>query len=216
MLKKLLKGGKKQKKPVKVDKNRAQIAERLDQGWLHAKVIVEVLGAPKEYVSKTLKQYTNKIKKEKGIEVLKLKISRPKETKKLFSTFADIEMLVKDASTLAFFCFDYMPSSIEVIDPTTFTYNAHDFSTFFNDLQARLHKLDMMVKNITAHNKNLLKNANLLLRNNMMIVLKEGEMDIEKLSKKVGIPKEQLEPFAEEIVQEGWIKKKGGKYSRDK
>ncbi len=216
MFKKLFKGEKqKPKKPVKADEKKLKTRDKLEQGWLHARVIVEVLGAPKEHVTKTLKQYVEKIKKEKHIDVIDIKISKPKEQKKLFSTFADIEMLVKDASALAYFCFDYMPSSIEIIDPTAFTYNAHDFSSFFNDLQARLHKIDMMVKNMTAQNKNLLRNANLLLRNNIMIVLKEGEMDIATLSKKVGIPKEQLEPFAEETVKEGWIKKKGDKYSRE-
>jgi len=192
--------------------NKHEIAEKIEEGWIRARAIVEMVGAPKDYISKTLKQYIDQISEKKQMVLLKKKYSTPKKQDKLFSLFADIEFLIKDASELAFFCFDYMPSSIEIVEPEKFYYNAIDFAAFFNDLQARLHKLDMVMKNLTARSQVLEKNAGLLLRNNILILLKHEDQGIETLSKGSGIPPDQLRSFLEKLIREGWIKEEKGKF----
>ncbi|MBW2999409.1 hypothetical protein KY339_01950 [Candidatus Woesearchaeota archaeon] len=192
------------------------IKEKLEQGYLHCNIILEVLGKPKDYVESTLKGYVEKIEKSKDFEVLKKEFAKSKKVEDMFSVFVELDMLFKDASALAFFCFDYMPSSIEIIEPEIFKYKAQDFSGFFNDLQARLHKLDMLVKNLTAENKRLKTNAGLLLRNNILIVLKETDKSIAELSKGTGIPEKQLEPFVEKLVKQKFIIKNKNKYSINK
>jgi len=49
-------------------------------------------------------------------------------------------------------CFDYMPSSIEVLDPAGMEMDMGMFSDMLNDLIARMHKYDMLVKNYNAEN----------------------------------------------------------------
>ena len=193
-----------------------EIQEKIEQGFLRARVVIEMLGAPKDYIVKTLKTYVEKIKTDKDIIVLNEKYAAPRKQDKLFSTFVDIEMLVKNASALAFFCFDYMPSSIEILEPERFTYNARDFAAFFNDMQARMHRLDMVIKNLSAKSKVLEINAGLLLRNNLLILLKEKDKGLDELSRGSGIPQQQLVPFLEKLIKEGWIKEKKGKYSAAK
>lgn len=196
--------------------SKEEIQERIEQGFLRVRVVIEMLGAPKEYIIKTLKDYVVHIDENKDIIMLAEKYAKPKKQGKLFSTFVELEMLVKNASTLAFFCFDYMPSSIEILEPERFTYNARDFAAFFNDMQARLHRLDMVIKNLSAKTKVLETNAGLLLRNNLLILLKEKDKDLNELSRGSGIPQQQLVPFLEKLIKEGWIKEKKGKYSSAK
>ena len=86
--------------------------------------------------------------------------------------------------------------------------------SFFNDFQARLHKVDMMVKEMTAKNKLLLRNGNSLLRNLVILTLSyKGDLEINKLSKRIGIPDKQLKPFLDQMEKDGWIKKQKDKYT---
>lgn len=190
------------------------IREKLEKGHIHFSTIIEILGAPKEHVVSTLKAYVDKIRHDEQYTLLKEEFSEPKEMDKLFTQFVDLELLAKDASAIAFFCFDYMPSSIEIIEPQSFTYRAADFSAFFNDMQARLHKIDRFVKELAAQHKNLLRNSNRLLRNNVLIVLTyKGAMGLDELSRRIGVPPDQLKPFTEEMVKEKHIMKDGERYS---
>jgi len=190
-----------------------QVRDKISDGWMHCRTIIQIVGAPKEYIEKTLKEYVAKIRETKGIGVIKENFSDTEPQEKLFSIFVEIEMVVKDASTLAFFCYDYMPSSIEIIEPQTFNYRAADFAAFFNDLLSRLHTLDAIVKQYRAQNQILEKNAGLLLRNNILITLKEKEKNLKELSKNNGIPENQLKPFLDKIIIQGYIQKKKDKYS---
>jgi hypothetical protein len=195
----------------------ADIQDKVHEGHIHCRCIVELLGAPQEYVEKSMALLLEKLEKQEGITLLKKELTPPEKQEKLYAHFTEVEMLVKDAGTLAFFCFDYMPSSIEILAPQTFTYRAADFTAFFNDLQTRLHKIDAQLKDTLAHNKNLLRNANLLLRNNVMIVLdnqgKQGSLTLSTLSERVGIPEPQLKPFVENLVKEQWVVEGNGEFS---
>lgn len=198
-------GKAKQDQATTLDKD--AINELLEKGWIHCTIIVELLGGPKEYIEETLAQYVEQIKQAESHRVLKIDLAPVEARDKLWSTFAEIELWVKDASTLAFLCFDYMPSSIEILEPEQFSYRAADFAGFFNDLQMRLHKLDMIVKNLRAENKVLQINGSRLLRNNVLISLKEKDKDLPTLAKNIGLLPEHLEPFLDAMIKEDFIKK---------
>ena len=192
--------------------SKKDIKEKIAEGYLLVRVILEVVGGPKEHVDSVIKQQVDAMKAEKTLIMLESELHEAEPQEALFIGFAELEFLIKSAKDLAYFCFDYMPSSIEIIEPENFTYKAADFTNFFNDLQAKLHQLNGIVKNALAENKILSKNAALLLRNNIIISLKEKNKDISTLSKNVGIPQDQLKPFLEKIIQEGYIKKQGELY----
>ena len=132
----------------------------------------------------------------------------------LVSSFADLEFLTKDTSALTFFCFDYMPSSVEIIAPENFTYRGVDFSAFFNDMTGRLHHIDRIVKDLAAKNKNLQRNANLLLRNLIIVTITEsGPKKLTALSHVAGVPQKQLQPFLEEMHKDKLLKLEEGIFS---
>ncbi len=139
---------------------------------IRIKSILEIMGAPKEHVEKTMEMVLAKIKENKDIKLFYEKPSEPAqvEGRPFWSMFTEVELGFKDEAGIMGFCFDFMPSSIEILDPLNFKFKKDSLEDMLNDLIARLHHYDMMVKNIHAQN----------------IVLKQ---EIEKLKVKSAQPK---------------------------
>ena len=128
------------------------------------RMVIEILGKPKDHVEKTLKEVIGKLKAEKNIKNVSEKIfdAQPIENNKYFSTFAELEMDI-ELSSLIYICFYYMPSSIEILEPQELKYKSLELSDFVNDLLSRLHNFDMVVKKMHAENiklKRELENKN--------------------------------------------------------
>ncbi|MCG2719057.1 MAG: hypothetical protein L6408_09540 [Nanoarchaeota archaeon] len=130
---------------------------------IQAKIVIEILGTPKGHVEETMKQIIEKLKNEKGLELLRettyesKQLEEPQELKNMWSTFSDMEIEVEEFNKLVGICFDYMPSSIEILDPFDLKMETADISEMLNDLMAKLHKVDMALKNTIAHNTMLQK-----------------------------------------------------------
>ena len=189
------------------------IKAKLDEGYIHCRAIVELLGKPKDYVDKAIRMYVERMKQDKELIVLETNFNEPEAKEDMFTTFVEIEMLAKSSEKLVWFCFDYMPSSIEVIAPDHIHYNGQTFSNFLNDLQARLHDIDLRLKITIEQNKILKNNATNLMKNIMKLSLMEKEKDIDEIAKNVGITTEQLEPFLTEFIKQGFVEKKGDLYT---
>ncbi len=131
-----------------------------------ARIILEVLGSPKEHVDETIKQVIKKLETEKGIRMIKQKTYESEEQKgsKLWSTFSEVELQTESIKKLNELCFTYMPSTIEVIDPAGMELDTSVISEFLNELLARLHKYDMVLKNLNAENL-VMKHDLTLIRN---------------------------------------------------
>lgn len=193
------------------------VVDYVEKGYLHCRCIIELVGAPEEYVTESIKKYVGKISETSEIKLISEKIEKPKQERGLFATFAELEFLIKSPEALICFCFDYMPASIEIMQPENIRFRAGDFTVFFNDFMARLHKVDMLVKDLTAKNKSLLKNSNRILRNMVVVTLAyNGPMSVDALGEKIGIKGEQLLPFLKEMEKEQWIIEKKGKWAENK
>ena len=82
---------------------------------LRCKIIIEVLGKPKEHVEESIRDYVEKIKKDTGFIVLNADFAASEEKEEgLWATFVELDMVVKGLPKLIAFCFDYMPSSLEI------------------------------------------------------------------------------------------------------
>ena len=199
-----------------------EIKEKIENGSILCRIIIEIAGSPKEHVEKTIDLVIESIKQVKDVEIIRSEkfpaeeqeIPGQKVTKaKIFSTFAEIELLVKDMQTLIALCFEYMPSSIEMIEPENMKITSQTAATFLNDLLARLHQTDMILKNKNAENTILKQNASALLQNIFKLSLKEKDKTIEEISKDVGIPTHQIQPFLDALIKQEKLEKKKDKYS---
>jgi len=82
---------------------------------IRCRAILEVLGKPKEHVESTVKMLVDKVKENPDNSVLNEKFADVRqEGETMFSTFVELEMVFKGIGPLAGFCFDFMPSSVEI------------------------------------------------------------------------------------------------------
>lgn len=186
-----------------------------EAGIVLFRTIIEIVGAPKEHIEKTFNQYLKQIEDDERFTIIVKKIADTEpQGDSLFVTFAELEIRTPKISNITEFCFSYMPSSIEIIEPDKLIYKSGDLSDFLNDLQAKLHSLDMAVKKLRMENSNLKLNSMNLVRNLIMVVLKnEGKLNEEDISKKIGIPSNQLTSLLDKIVSQGHLQKEGDLFS---
>lgn len=159
------------------------ITEKLREGHVRAILIVEVLGKPAEYVSSALKTILDVMNKDKNLNILNKKIYRPKKVKDsrdLFTAFVEIEVLAKNLIKLFEVCFDYMPSSIEIIEPAELKFNLSEVNAIINDLAARLHQHDAFVKKTSMEKQILQAKINDLLKGNPIIEAEEVKTELGK------------------------------------
>ena len=188
------------------------LKEKLEEGWLHCSLVVEIVGKPAEHVAKALDLLLTKLAKEKKVQLLEEKRHKPKEDKDFFTTFAEVEVAVQDVTTLTALCFDYMPSSIEVIAPDEVKFQATDVSDFLNDFLAQFHQTALRLKNSVLAN-NLLNNNLYALLKNFIHLLSNGKgVDMGSIAKKTGIREEKLLPLLQQMQQENYLTEKDGKY----
>src|SRR3989344_793413 len=160
----------------------------------HAKIrcrtIIEVLGKPKEHVEKTIRGYVQKIKEDTDFVILAEHFSEPADNEDGFvSVFVEMEK------------------------PEEMALPAHIVNSLFNDLQARLHQVDMIVKKQANENAFLRRNLRHSIRNLVSVTLAVKPLSLESLSKVTGVEKDQLKPFLDELVSEGKLQNDGDAYS---
>ncbi len=124
-----------------------------------ARITVEVLGAPKEHVENTLRLVIKKLKEEEQeIKVNTLQEFECKQMEnKLWNTFADIEFETKSLKKLMDICYDYMPSTIEILEPAGMEIDTNDISNLLNDVLTKMHKYSMVLKKLQTENIYMMK-----------------------------------------------------------
>lgn len=184
-----------------------------EHAHIRCRTIIEVLGKPKEYVEDAIRQYIEHIKEDSELVILNEDYSEMKEQGKLWGKFVELDLVIKGTKKLISFCFEYMPSSLEIVKPEQLIMTNSELSNFLNDLQARLHNVDMIVKQLKAENDFLRHNMNAVLHNSIMICLKVSRLSLEQLSQVTGVEKKELEMFIEKLIKENKIKKEGETYT---
>jgi chromosome condensin MukBEF ATPase and DNA-binding subunit MukB len=114
-----------------------------------AMMIIEVAGRPPEYLVNSLKLHLEKLNHIKDVRLLSTKIAEPRlidGEKELYTCFGEVEVQVIGLQKLIDLVFDFMPSSIEVLDPIDLELNCQEATMSLNDLAGRLHKYDEIAK----------------------------------------------------------------------
>ncbi|OYT31613.1 hypothetical protein DRJ22_05905 [Candidatus Woesearchaeota archaeon] len=180
-----------------------------------ARCIIDMLGAPKEHIENKLKEHTEMLKKN-GFEILREEHAeaKQKEGDKLYTAFSELEIRFKNPQELLDFCFESMPSSVEILDPEDkIEIDTRDFTAFINDFQAKLHHTDMTLKQVELQKKILDMNAINILHNFIVYILKREPKTLEELTKTLGIREKELSKFLTGLEQKKVIKKEGDKYT---
>ena len=123
------------------------------------KAIIEIAGFPKEHVEDIMKKVIDKLKEGFNLKDHKIyeAVALKDKMEGFWSTFSEVDMTFKDMNDMIIFCFEYMPSSIEILNPGELNFKSNEMNNLFNDLLSKLHHYDMVVKNLTASNQLLKK-----------------------------------------------------------
>ena len=91
------------------------------------------------------------LEKEKGIKIKTVKHNPAeayKEKEGLFSVFSEVELFIPNLRRMVEIIFDYMPSSIEVYEPSEIKIQAAECNSFINELAIKLHQYDLSNKKL--------------------------------------------------------------------
>jgi len=189
--------------------NERQIREKISEGYVHVRAILEIVGKPKKYVEDALQDHLKKIKTDKNFEITTETVEPAEEQEGFFSTFAEIEVLVKNTNSVLSLCFDYMPSSVEILEPQEIVLNNSVFSGLLNDMQTRLHVLNTGMLQMKDQNKFYIKNTAVLLRNFLVVLLSSRPMTVDQLQPFLGVKKDDILKILNVLITEKKIKKEG-------
>lgn len=175
-----------------------------------ARAIIEMLGAPQEYITQTMHDYVAKLRKEE--QIVKAEIADAQPAEKIFSIYAELEIRFKDLSELLDFCFESMPSSVEVVEPGELSIPLNKLNGFLNDLQARLHEADAIVKTNKMTQQVLDANATNIFRRFLIALVEHDHKTPSEMSHYIGVHPSKLIPFLAKLVEDKKLKKEGDNY----
>ncbi len=178
------------------------------------RAIIEVLGKPKEHIEEALKGYVQQLKQDERYKIVYEEVAETQQQEKteLWVTFAELELQVKGLEDITSFCFDYMPSVVEILEPASLTMTDLQLTQTFNDLQAKLHQVDMVAKQVKMENDILKKSTASLLHNYIQVLLSQRNLTSPQLSGLTGVEQNMLEDFLDKLIDEGLIDMKEGIY----
>lgn len=192
------------------------IQKRIKEGAVLAHASFELIGNPKEHIEKTLRGYVNNIKTDSQITVLSEEFGEAEQIEGgLWSTYVDTELLVNSLDKFIWLCINFMPANIEIITPKELKFKEKDFTNWLNDLLAKLHEISNTVRQTKINNDAITKGMNALIQNSILLAAEKCNGSAE-ISKKLGIPEKQLQPFFDALVKNNKLNKKGDEYFRGK
>ena len=191
----------------------ADISERIEEGAIRVIVTFEIVGKPKTHVETALKQYMENIKQDGRITLLAEEYAEALEQEDgIFSTFCEAEMLINNIDVLPWIAINFSPASIEILEPAEKKLTAPQLNSWLNDLVSKMHELGMQHRDVIHKNQALNASMNALIKNALISATELEERTPEQLQKIIGIHKDQLKPFLENLVEKGRLTEKKGKY----
>ena len=121
-------------------------------------MIVEMAGRPAEHLTVSLEKHIGILNEVKDITVHSIRVSKPREIKRtnmpkgmpkedvMFTAFAEADFECDNFGRLSETMFDFMPSSVEVIEPVRIDMNIGEATNLLNNISGRLHRYDEIAK----------------------------------------------------------------------
>lgn len=185
-----------------------------DEHYLRAIIVFELVGKPKEHIEITIKDYIENIKTDERIIVIKEDYAKAKELEDgMFTTFAEIEMLVEHVDVLTFLAINFAPASIEILEPAKIEFKESEITAWYNDLISKIHEISTVLRTERSVNKQLMGSLNALIKNSILLSLRTHPKSQTQIAKDMGIHEEQIVSFLKELETKKKIEKDGENYS---
>ncbi len=194
-----------------------EIKEKIDEGYIQANVMFEVVGKPKAHIEGAITRYMKKLREEEDVIILNEDIDVAEELegeKDMWTIIAEVELLAKGLEKLTWISYNFMPASIEIMSPDKLTFKAQNLTNWLNDGLAKNHEVAIVSQRIGQQNKLMVQNINVLLRNSILICIDNKMTLVKDFEKKIGIIEKDLQPVLDAMLKEKTIKKEGDNYVR--
>ncbi len=125
---------------------------------IRAIMIVEMAGRPAKHLTESLEKHIGILNKVKDIKVHSIKVSEPREIERgdlpegtpkediMFTAFAEADFECENFGRLSETMFDFMPSSVEVIEPPRVSMDTNEATSLLNNISGRIHRYDELAK----------------------------------------------------------------------
>ena len=124
---------------------------------VRAIMIVEVAGRPATHLAEYLGKHIGILNDINDIKVHSIKVSEPKEisvdkvnekpgAEVMFTAFAEADFECENFARLSETMFDFMPSSVEVIEPSEVKMDMGAATNLLNNISGRMHRYDEFAK----------------------------------------------------------------------
>jgi len=173
-------------------------------------MIVEMAGRPAEHLTTAIEEHIGILNKVDDIVVHSIKVSEPREVElpkdapagdAMFTTFAEADFETETFARLAETMFDFMPSSVEVIEPAKVSLDMGEATALLNNISGRMHRYDDIMK--MASGKIHQYEAQLQAAQKILI---ERDEEIVKLKKKK-VVKKKAPAKKKKVVKKKKVKK---------
>ena len=173
-------------------------------GEVRAIMIVEIAGRPADHVKAALESHVGQMRTLSDIEVFSINVSEAREidgSEGMFTCFAEVEFGAESFLRLTELIFDFMPSSVEIIEPGELRMGMSDATSFLNNLTGRLHRYDEIAKLAQMRNQQLAKQMQMIQQELM-------ERDVKPVKEKAKAKKKKVKKKVVKKVRKMVTKKK--------
>jgi len=117
-------------------------SEKVEEGWINARLIIEAQGKPEKHVLRNLEAIKAQISSLTGVEVYDEKSEPPHVIKDSFvSALMDLGVVVKDIDLLMQLVLNYGPSAVLIVEPEEIKIDFRQLQNVFNDVANFLHAI---------------------------------------------------------------------------
>jgi len=123
-------------------------------------MIVEMAGRPAEHLTAAIEKHIGVLNKVDDIEVHSIKVSEPRAipsevegggskvegVETMFAVFAEADFECDSFGRLSETMFDFMPSSVEVVEPGKVVMSMSEATDLLNNISGRMHRYDEIAK----------------------------------------------------------------------
>lgn len=184
-----------------------------EKGYIYAHVIFEIAGKPKQHVQKSMDAVIKNIDKDNYIIFVNKEFGEPQENEDgIWSGFIDTEILFRDIQKISYLITNFLPSTINILEPETIKLEQDIATEFFTDLMGHLHSVNTERVQITGVNKQLQKNAHAILRNAVLVSLKDKALTAKEIGNPLGFTEKDILPTLEVMQKRGKIRQEEDKF----
>lgn len=112
------------------------------------KAIIDIAGKPESALSKALDKVEERIDETESFEILEIAKAEPElQDSGMYTAFLDLELKCSNPRSAMNFIVEFLPSSVEIIDPKNLKVSCEEFSDVLNDM------VHFQIKNVNENHK---------------------------------------------------------------